>query len=289
MKTGICSSDLETAPAEELFAKLERFGIETIQFHFGSVAQSGYLPDNALEIPPVIDGELVNLVRDCAEKHRVAIKAVNGIFNMAHPDDSIRREGLRRLQGLAAAVSGLGCGLITLCSGTRNTLSPWAGHPDNGSPQAWEDMLNTIAAAVRTAERFGLVLAVETEAGNIIDTPEKARLMMDTVGSPNLKMIMDCANLFHPGEARKENVRDVMRHAFEVFGGDVVIAHGKDIREGGGIEFCSPGEGIIDYPWFVQLLKECRYGGDMFLHSIEKEEKIPEALAFFRGVCAAAG
>lgn len=287
MKTGICSSDLQTAPAEVFFAKLESFGIETVQFHFGSVSECGYLPDNALEIPPDIDEGLVHLVRRCAERHHVAIKAVNGIFNMAHPDESVRREGLRRLEGLAQAVSGLGCGFITLCSGTRSTLSPWDGHPDNGCAQAWEDMMQTVSAAVRTAERFGLVLAVETEAGNIIDTPEKARLMMDTVGSPNLKMIMDCANLFHPGEARRENVREIMRHAFEIFGADVVIAHGKDIREGDGIAFCATGEGIIDYPYFVQLLRECGYSGDMFLHSIYDEAKLPGALRFLNEIEAA--
>jgi len=287
MKTGICSSDFSIAPTEELFAKLESFGIETIQFHFGSVAQSGYVPDNALEIPPDIDGELVALVRRCADRHRVAIKAVNGIFNMAHPDESVRREGLRRLEGLAKAVSGLGCGYITLCSGTRNTLSPWDGHPDNGSAQAWDDMMQTVSAAVRTVEHFGLVLAVETEAGNIIDTPEKARLMMDSIGSPNLKMIMDCANLFHPGQARRENAREVMRHAFEVFGADVVIAHGKDICEGDDIEFCATGEGIIDYPYFIQLLRKYHYAGDMFLHSIFDEAKLPAALRFLRDIEAA--
>ena len=287
MKTGICSSDLLIAPAEELFEKLESFGIETIQFHFGSVAEMGYLPDNALEIPPDIDEGLVSLVRGCAERHAVAIGAVNGVFNMAHPDESVRQEGLRRLEGLAKAVSGLGCGSITLCSGTRSTLSPWTGHPDNGSAQAWDDMLKTVSAAVRTAERFGLVLAVETEAGNIIDTPEKARLMMDAIGSPNLKMIMDCANLFHPGQARRENVRGILRHAFEVFGTDVVIAHGKDIKEGDGIEFCATGEGIIDYPYFAQLLREYGYSGDMFLHSIYDEAKLPGALRFFRKIAAA--
>lgn len=284
MKTGICTTDLPVMPAEELFAKLERYGIETVQFHFGSATESGFSPDNALEIPAAIDAELVALVRRCAERHRVAIKAVNGIFNMAHPDASVRQEGLRRLEGLARAVSGLGCGYITLCSGTRNTLSPWDGHPDNGSAQAWDDMMQTVSAAGRMAERFGLVLAVETEAGNIVDTPEKARLMMDTAGSPNLKMIMDCANLFHPGQARREKVRDILRHAFELFGPDVVIAHGKDIQEGDGIEFCATGEGIIDYPYFIQLLREYRYTGDMFLHSIYDEAKLPGALRYISGL-----
>jgi len=81
-------------------------------------------------------------------------------------------------------------------------------------------------------------------------------------------MTMDCANLFHAGEAKRENVHRIVRHAFDVFGDDVVIAHGKDIMESEGIKFCPTGEGVIDYTQFIGLLKEHNYNGDMILHGI---------------------
>jgi sugar phosphate isomerase/epimerase len=126
------------------------------------------------------------------------------------------------------------------------------------------------------------VLAVETEAANIIDTPEKARKLMDDIDSPNLKMIMDCANLFHEGEAHPSNVRRPMHHAFELFGKDVVIAHGKDIKESDGIEFCGTGEGIVDFEYFAELLVEFGYQGDMFLHGVYDEAMLPAAIQHFK-------
>jgi sugar phosphate isomerase/epimerase len=285
MKTGICTTDLETMPAEKLFAKLNSLGTPVTQLSFASVAETSFTPDGNIEIPGDIDERVLTLIKACAEKYQVRIAAVNGTFNMAHPSAEIRNEGLRRFEGFARAVSFLGCGMISLCSGTRNTASLWAPHPENGDGNAWQDMFETVAAAVKIAEKYNIVLAVETEAANIIDSPEKARRLMDGIGSPSLKMIMDCANLFHIGEAHKENARPVMRHAFELFGRDTVIAHGKDIKDSDGIRFCGTGEGIVDFNYFAELLREFGYEGDMFLHGIYDEGKLPGALKFFNDVC----
>lgn len=281
MRTGICTTDLKTMPAGQLFEKLNALGTAVTQLSFASVKETGFKPDSNIEIPSGVDDSVLSLIKSSAEKYHVEIAAVNGTFNMAHPDREIRTEGLRRFEGFASAVQKLGCPMITLCSGTRNTGSLWAPHPENGSEEAWRDMVKTVTAAVKIAEKLNMILAVETEAANIIDTPEKARLLMDTIGSPNLKMIMDCANLFHIGEAHKANVRPVMRHAFEVFGRDVVIAHGKDIKDSDGIEFCGSGEGIVDFGYFAELLREYGYKGDMFLHGIDDESKLPAALEYF--------
>ena len=282
MRTGICTTDLETMPAGQLFTKLNSLDTPVTQLSFASVAETGFVPDGSIEIPAAVDEKVLALIKACAEKYRVEIAAVNGTFNMAHPDENVRAEGLRRFAGFAQAVKTLGCGMITLCSGTRNPASLWAPHPDNGTERAWQDMTETVAAVVKIAEKYNIVLAVETEAANIIDTPEKARRLMDETGSPNLKMIMDCANLFHAGEAHAVNVRQTMRHAFQLFGRDVVIAHGKDIRESDRIEFCGTGDGIVDFAYFAELLGEYGYQGDMFLHGIYNEQKLPGAIRFFK-------
>lgn len=281
MRTGICTTDLQTMPAEKLFEKLGDLGTPVTQLSFASIAETDFVPDGNIEFPATVDEKVLQLIIKYAEKYHVEIAAVNGTFNMAHPDAGVRAEGLRRFKGLLQAVNALGCKMVSLCSGTRNPVSLWAPHDDNKTQEAWRDMFETVTAAVKIAERFDIVLAVETETANIIDTPEKARQLMDDIGSPNLKMIMDCANLFHPGQAHTENVHRVMHHAFELFGRDVVIAHGKDIKQSNGIEFCGTGEGIIDFISFAKLLAAYDYQGDMFLHGVE-EDKLPAAIRYFK-------
>ena len=242
MKIGICTTDFSRRPLDSLFAAIEGMGFGAAQFAFDSIEESGFRADNHIEIPAWIDEALPEKIAECAARHHLELTAVNGTFNMAHPDRAVREEGVRRFDGFARAVRTMGCGMITLCSGTRSRVSLWTGDPAN-------------------------------------DTPERAARIMAEVGSERLKMIMDCANLFHAGEAKRENARAVIGHAFDVFGRDVVLAHGKDIAESDGIRFCAAGEGIVDFPYFIKRLRGVGYRGVMMLHGIDREDKMPACRA----------
>jgi len=274
MKIGLSASDIKRTNTDNLFATIAGYGFASTQFGFAYVTESNFEPTGKIEIPERIDDKLIALVYESAKKYDVDIFACYGTFNMAHPDPEVREEGIKRFDVLAEATKKLGCKYILICSGTRYEDYLWRYHPDNSTPEAWADMIDTVKKCAKIAEKYGVVAAVETEASNIIDTPEKARRMLDEVGSDNLKMTMDCANLFHAGEAKRENVHRVVSHAFDVFGDDVVIAHGKDIMESDGIKFCPTGEGIIDYTQFIDLLNKHNYRGDMILHGIFNGDKM---------------
>ena len=281
-KCGVCSTDFESsdhAPytAEVLFQKMKERGFEAVQFAFSSIAETEFTPNGQIEIPAVIPSAAIRAVAENAEKYGIPVEVINGTFNMAHPDRGIREEGIRRFEILCRAAKELGAKYISLCSGTRNADHLWSPHPDNDTQEAWNDMLDTVSRCTKIAETYGITLAVESEASNIISTPERARRLMDTVGSPNLKMILDCANLFHAGEAHKENVRETLEHAFALYGNDIVLAHGKDIREGDGIDFCGTGLGIVDFAYTAALLEQYDFTGNMFLHGIYDENDMVRA------------
>jgi sugar phosphate isomerase/epimerase len=274
MKIGICTTDFSVHPVEILFEKIYRFGFDQVQFDFATIGEE--------EMPERIDASLVDGILEAAGKRRLDIVAVNGTFNMIDPDRKVREKGTARFEILAEACNRLGCGVISLCTGTRNTESMWKPHPDNSSPQAWEDMLETMGKVVRIAERHHITLGVETEASNVVSTPELARRLLDEVGSPCLKIIMDCANLFHESTAWPDNVRKTIGNAFDLLGHDLVLAHGKDILASPGIQFTAPGKGIVDFDYFLQLLEQYGFKGGMLLHGIKKESDIPGCVAFIR-------
>ncbi len=288
MRTGVCTTDFEhknlpLRNAADLFAVIQSYGFEAVQFAFSSIGETDFTPDGEIEIPASIPFRAITAADRAAAACSLPIRVINGTFNMAHPDKSVREEGLRRFALLTEAADALGCPMISLCSGTRNRDHLWTFSAENDSAEAWADMADTIARAVELAEKWGITLAIESEAANIIDTPENARRIMDEVGSPRLKMILDCANLFHRGTAHPENVRSTIGHAVEVFGADIVIAHGKDIRAGDGIDFCGTGLGIVDFAYTAELLRQVGYTGDMFLHGIYDEDDMGRALAHWRG------
>ena len=158
----------------------------------------------------------------------------------------------------------------------------WQYDEATSQADAWQDMAESMYAAARLAEKYAVTLAIETEASNVVDTPEKARRIMDEVGSPALKMILDCANLFHAGQATAEAMRPTIDRAMEYFGKDIVLAHGKDIRPSDGIDFCGTGFGIVDFPYMIESLKKAGFDGDMMLHGIYREEDMPGCLSFMR-------
>ena len=284
MKLGVCSSDFNDMSADALFQKAADFGFSAMQLAFSSVTDADCTATGQIEIPDAVNPAAIKAIRTASDACGVEIAAVNGTFNMTHPDPEIRAEGVRRFSGFAEAVAALDVPFVSLCTGTRYAPHLWRPHPDNTTPEAWADMMDTMRRVVEIAERLNLTLAVETEAANVIDSAEKARKMMDDIGSEKLKMIIDCANLFHAGMAKPENVRPVIGNAFDVFGRDIVLAHGKDIAAGDGIDFCPTGRGIIDYPFFVERLNACGYAGPMLLHGVYDDDAMVEAAALMRAL-----
>ena len=286
-RTGICTTDLTTRPADAMFAAIAEAGYAAVQFGFSTVTDTDYTADGKIEFPDckeLLKNGTMERIRNATEAHGIAIAAVNGTFNMAHPDPAVRAEAVRRFDSFLAASKSIGASIVSLCSGTRCADHLWTYDPANRTDEAWRDMLDSMCRCTELAERYDLILAVETEASNVISTPEDARRLLDTVGSRHLKMILDPANLFLPGTARPENVRPTLRHAFDLFGGDIVLAHGKDIHAGDGIDFCATGEGIVDYPYLAVLLSEIGFTGDMMLHGIYEEEKFASARRFWESV-----
>ena len=286
MRIGICTTDFPVLPVDELFARVARMGYECVQFSFATIAESGFTAGPEWEIPPALAPETVARVAETAAKYELPIVCVNGTFNMAHPDPAVRAEGVRRFAILADAAMALGGPILSLCTGTRNVNSLWRPHPDNESPEAWADSLDTMRQLCAIAEARGLTLAVETEASNVVRTAERARRMLDEAASPALKMILDPANLFLPGTASPENANSRLEDAFARFGDKIVLAHGKDIRAGEGIDFCATGLGIVDFDRMLDLLSEYGYDGDWILHGIYDQADMPRALACARACLA---
>lgn len=283
MRIGLCTTDLPgSLPARDLFRKVAAMGFESVQLAFSSVDECGFSVTNHIEIPDSVSPAAIEAILEASRETGIAIGAVNGTWNMAHPDSKVCAEGIRRMDGFLAAVAALGCPIATLCSGTRSREHLWHPSDGNDSAEAWNDMLFSMRSAAGLAEKHGVTLAIETEAANIIDAPEKARRIMDEVGSPRLKMILDCANLFHAGKARPENVRPTIDRAMEYFGRDIVLAHGKDIRESDGIDFCGAGFGIIDFPYMIDSLRRAGFSGDMMLHGAAREAEIPDCFAHIK-------
>jgi sugar phosphate isomerase/epimerase len=270
MRLGIFARTFSRPTVEGVFDAVKEHGLDCVQFNMACAG----LPS----LPDYITSSLVTHIHDVSMSRGIEIATISGTYNMIHPDPEVRQAGLRRLKVLAAACRGMGTSVITLCTGTRDPEDMWRWHPENASSQAWSDLLFSMDAAVRIAEKEQVTLAFEPESANVVSTAAKGHALLAAMQSPRLKVVIDPANLIDPGDEHR--MSQVLDEAFDLLGEHIAIAHAKDRSSDG--TFKAAGEGILDYDQYVRLLRAAAFDGPLLLHGLT-EGQVDAALQFLRG------
>ena len=253
--------------------------LEAVAGHGLSVVQYNLACAGLPSLPERIEPSLARQIAAAAASRGITLAAVSGTFNMIDPVRERRDAGIRRLDQLAGACALLGTGIITLCTGTRDPDDMWRGHPANGRPDAWADLLRAMEQALAIAEEHDLWLAVEPETANVVDSPARARRLLDELRSPRLKIIIDPANLFQVEDLAHQ--RPILEAAFDLLASDIVLAHAKDVRVvDGAVHHVTAGKGVLNYPHYLTLLRHLPV--PLIVHGLAESE-VEGALAFLRG------
>lgn len=262
MQIGIMARTFSQPTLSEMLDAIVSHKIYHIQFGFNCVG----LP----ELSDNIDEKLCDDIRNEMIKHGVTMSAVSGTFNMIDPDIGKREAGLRRIEKLASVCERIGTSVITLCTGTRDPNNMWRRHPDNDTESAWIELVDSMGKALKSAEKYKVILGIEPEVSNVIDSAVKTRRLIDEFKSPYLKVVMDGANIFHKGELPK--MREILDEAFELLGDHVIIAHAKDLDHDGDAGNLPAGKGLLDYGHYVSLLKKLKGDVPVILHGLAESE-----------------
>jgi sugar phosphate isomerase/epimerase len=271
MQIGVLLGTFSRGTLAERLDAVKASGLDCVQLSFDCVGMPA-MPD---EIPSEVTGR----IRREAGIRGISIASVEGTFNMSHPDAEHRQAGLRRLRVLAQACRELGTSKIHVCTGTRDRDSMWRRHPDNNSPAAWRDMVLCVREASEIARQSEVVLGFEPEVNNVVDSAQKARRLLDEIGSPHLKVTIDGANIFHAGELPR--MKEILAEAFALLGKDIVLAHAKDLDHDGDAGHLAAGQGKLDYHQYLSLLHACGFKGPLLLHGL-REAQVPGCVAFLR-------
>jgi sugar phosphate isomerase/epimerase len=272
MRLGIFASVFARPDLDQILEAVRRQGLGCVQFGLECAGLES--------MPARIDPDPCDYIRARMQAAGLEMAAVSGTFNMIHPDPTRRQEGLRRLGVLAGACRRLNAPLITLCTGTRDPGHMWRHHPENATPGAWRDLLESMARALEIAEEHRVCLGVEPEVSNVVDSPARARALLDEMRSPFLKIVMDGANIFPAGTLGR--MPEILREAFGLLGPDIALAHAKDLVRDGHAGDRAAGTGVLDYGLYLELLQSAGFEGALVLHGL-KEAEVPAAVAFARG------
>ncbi|RUU48259.1 sugar phosphate isomerase/epimerase [Mesorhizobium sp. M6A.T.Ca.TU.002.02.2.1] len=230
-------------------------------------------------MPDAVPDDAISAIAAASNACGVALVALSGTYNMAHPDRTVRDDGLRRLGVIIEAAADLSVPLVTLCTGTRNADDQWAYHPDNADPEAWDDMASEVEKALDLAERHGVDLGIEPEQANIVTSASDAMRLIAEMDSKRLRIVLDPANLFE--QASPDEARAIVAAAVETTAGHVAMAHAKDRFADG--RFATAGQGVVNFPDFVARLKVSGFDGALVTHGLSADEA-PGVARFLKGL-----
>jgi sugar phosphate isomerase/epimerase len=268
---GLLSPEFTSVSLSANLDAIAATGAVSVQFDLASAV--------ARTFPTELSQATIETIKAGFSERELTLAALSGTYNMIDPDPQARELGAEGLNRVIALAPKLGANVVTLCTGSRDPSSMWQKHPDNDTPEAWADLLVQMEVAVRAAENFGVTLGVEPEIGNTINSVRKARRLLDEVRSPQLKIVMDGANIFQRGQL--PHMRKVLDEAFELLGSDITLAHAKDLDQDGEAGHVAAGRGRLDYPYYLELLRTSGFEGSIILHALKPAEA-KDRLAFVR-------
>jgi sugar phosphate isomerase/epimerase len=278
MQLGIFAKTFDRPDVASCLQAVADAGIPATQFNL-SVAGLPTIPHEP------VPQEIVKGIRSAADQAGVALAAISGTFNAAHPDPVLRQNYLARFPHLCVVARDLQIRIITLSSGSRNPDDMWRWHADNTTPQAWSDSHATLQALAELADDHGLSLAVEPEHSNVVATADQAITMLDQIGSPALKLIYDAANLLDPDRYDADAAASAITRDITTLGPHIALGHAKELVAKRAP--VAPGEGLLPWRLIVQKLHEAGFDGALIIHGLP-ETSVPLAVSTLDAALAAA-
>ncbi len=256
MRLGVFAKTFGGTSPSSVLSAARRAGFEAVQYNLacsglGSLPQR--IPDSATEA-----------VHLAAVEAGVEVVAVSATYNMVHPDPTERVRGRESFAAIASSAAGMGTRLLTVCTGSRDPRDQWRAHPDNSGRAAWLDLCAECERLLAIAETHDLLIGIEPELANVVDSPLRARRLIQALRSERLRIVLDPANLFEI--ASPEQRRERIERAVDLLGDRIALAHAKDRAADG--RFAAPGSGVIDFGHFLRTLHRSGFDGTVVAHGM---------------------
>lgn len=225
----------------ELPAVMHAAGVTTTQWNFRTLGRP--------PIDPTVTHDDCAAIRETLRAGLVGIWGLSCTYNIADPDPAKREDQTVRALKQISYAPQLGAEVVTLCSGTRDPENMWRAHPDNSTPEAWNDAMTTLGRLAEQAGDSGILLGIEPEVNNIVVDADAAVRMLDQFGpDAPLSIVLDPANLLTVDRLPQQ--ADILTDAFRRLAPRVSALHAKDVVASG---YSAAGAGGLDYELIARL------------------------------------
>ncbi len=179
--------------------------------------------------------------------------AVLGCYlNLAHPDQGKLREIQTKYYAHIRVAALSGACMVGTETGAPNAAYKY--EPACHGKEALDTFLRGLEPVVAEAEKRGVTLAIEPVWNHIVWNADRAREVLDAMGSRNLRIIFDPVNLLSPENA--DDREQVIGEAMDKLCDRIAMVHLKDfVRTDGKLKSVAAGTGEMDYRAILSFLK----------------------------------
>ncbi|MBQ3898224.1 MAG: sugar phosphate isomerase/epimerase [Lachnospiraceae bacterium] len=262
MQLGIRLHDIKKAPLEERLQIAKEQG-----FKCGHLALSKVISEFPTDNASLTPGLAMHL-RKLFAKYDQDIAVLGCYLNLANPNEEAMKKTYARYFSNIRFAALLGAGVVGTETGAVN--EDYKFEERNHSEEALKIFIERVKPAIKCAEDFGVIFAIEPVYKHIVCNPKRARKVLDEIGSPNLQIIFDPVNLLDI--SNYENREEIFAEAIELLGDDIAMLHLKDfVVENGGLKSVACGTGEMNYENILRFVKEKK----PFMHAT-LENTVPE-------------
>lgn len=213
-----------------------------------------------------------------AEKaHNIQVAVLGTYVELAINDES-RLKNAADFKSQLAVCKALGAG----CIGTETT-SMEKQPAGTTREEAQELLCRSLADILPAAEALGVTVAVEPVTYHSMNSAAATRHILDTMRSPNLKVIFDMSNLVDAGNVGAQD--RIWNDVGELLGDQIVAVHfkGQAFAPDGGLLHTSLEDSLTDYAGAFAMLRQLPQDALPVLREEAVPARAASDIAFMRG------
>ena len=228
---------------DELFARVSADGFAAVQLAYKKCVPT-------VKSYADITEALVNDTIAAEKAHNIQV-AVLGTYVELAINDARRLQNVADFKSQLAVCKALGAG----CIGTETTKM--CDQPAGTTREEAQELLcRSLAEILPVAEELGVTVGVEPVTYHSMNSAAATRHILDTMRSPNLKVIFDLSNLV---DADNVNVQDrIWNDIGELVGDKIVAVHfkGQAFNPDGSLLHTSLEDSLTDYAGAFAMLRQ---------------------------------
>lgn len=151
------------------------------------------------------------------------------------------------------------------------------------SVRSYADVTDALVAETVAAEALGVTVAVEPVTYHSMNSAAATRHILDTMRSPNLKVIFDMSNLVDAGNVGAQD--RIWNDVGELLGDQIVAVHfkGQAFAPDGGLLHTSLEDSLTDYAGAFAMLRQLPQDALPVLREETVPARAASDIAFMRG------